>query len=54
MTKGSPISPSLMANKAPATADAAKTKDVAASVSSVVDAPRARYSGPNNIVPPRK
>ena len=32
MTKGSPISPSLMANKAPAMADAAKTKDVAASV----------------------
>src|SRR6185312_16356626 len=51
MTKGSPISPSLMANKAPATADAAKTKDVAASVSSVVDG-LSPVIGPNNIVPP--
>ena len=51
MTKGSPISPSLMANKAPATADAAKTKDVAASVSSVVDG-LSPVVGPNNIVPP--
>ncbi|MGW6174422.1 acetolactate synthase large subunit [Arthrobacter sp. NPDC055138] len=51
MTKGSPISPSLMANKAPAVADAAKTKDVAASVSSVVDG-LSPVVGPNNIVPP--
>jgi acetolactate synthase-1/2/3 large subunit len=51
MTKGSPISPSLMANKAPAAADAAKTKDVAASVSSVVDG-LSPVVGPNNIVPP--
>ncbi|MET1153954.1 acetolactate synthase large subunit [Arthrobacter sp.] len=51
MTKGSPISPSLMANKAPAAADAVKTKDVAASVSSVVDG-LSPVVGPNNIVPP--
>jgi acetolactate synthase I/II/III large subunit len=51
MSKGSPISPSLMANKAPAQADAAKNKDVAASVSSIVDAV-SPVQGPNNIVPP--
>ncbi|MGM0929225.1 MAG: acetolactate synthase large subunit [Actinomycetota bacterium] len=51
MTKGSPISPSLMANKAPAAADAVRTKDVAASVSSVVDG-LSPVVGPNNIVPP--
>ncbi|TJY68867.1 acetolactate synthase large subunit [Arthrobacter sp. CAU 1506] len=51
MTKGSPISPSLMAHKAPAAADAVKTKDVAASVSSVVDG-LSPVIGPNNIVPP--
>ncbi|MCG2622391.1 acetolactate synthase large subunit [Arthrobacter sp. I2-34] len=52
MTKGSPISPSLMANKAPAkSGDAVRTKDVAASVSSIVDAVNP-VQGPNNIVPP--
>ncbi|WP_336714905.1 acetolactate synthase large subunit [Arthrobacter sp. USHLN218] len=51
MSKGSPISPSLMANKAPAQADATKNKDVAASVSSIVDAV-SPVQGPNNIVPP--
>lgn len=52
MTKGSPISPSLMANKAPAkSGDAVRTKDVAASVSSTVDAVNP-VQGPNNIVPP--
>ncbi|MFT4469722.1 acetolactate synthase large subunit [Arthrobacter sulfonylureivorans] len=51
MTKGSPVSPSLMANKAPTAADAVKTKDVAASVSSVVDG-LSPVIGPNNIVPP--
>jgi acetolactate synthase-1/2/3 large subunit len=40
-----------MANKAPAAADAVKTKDVAASVSSVVDG-LSPVVGPNNIVPP--
>src|SRR3954466_3760781 len=52
MTKGSPISPSLMASKAPARpGDAVRTKDVAASVSSTVDAVNP-VQGPNNIVPP--
>ncbi|NKX54650.1 acetolactate synthase large subunit [Arthrobacter mobilis] len=52
MSKGSPISPSLMANKAPAKAgDTVRTKDVAASVSSTVDAVNP-VQGPNNIVPP--
>ncbi|MFD1211247.1 acetolactate synthase large subunit [Arthrobacter sp. GCM10027362] len=52
MTKGSPISPSLMANKAPAKAgDTVRTKDVAASVSSTVDAVNP-VQGPNTIVPP--
>jgi acetolactate synthase-1/2/3 large subunit len=52
MTKGSPISPSLMASKAPArSGDAVRTKDVAASVSSTVDAVNP-VQGPNNIVPP--
>src|SRR3954462_14583419 len=52
MTKGSPISPSLMASKAPArSGDAARTKDVAASVSSTVDAVNP-VQGPNHIVPP--
>jgi acetolactate synthase-1/2/3 large subunit len=51
MSKGSPISPSLMAQKAPAAAgDAVKNKD-AASVSSIVDAVNP-VQGPNNIVPP--
>lgn len=53
MSKGSPISPSLMANKASvaAKAAAAKTRDVASSISTsdVVDN---RVQGPNNVVPP--
>ena len=53
MSKGSPISPSLMASKANAAARAAaaKTKDVASSMSSAY-AVDDRIQGPNNIVPP--
>jgi acetolactate synthase I/II/III large subunit len=53
MSKGSPVSPSLMATKAPArtAAGEAKPKDVASSVSSTVDA-AGPVQGPNNIVAP--
>ena len=54
MSKGSPISPSLMANKASvaAKAAAAKTRDVASAVSAPSEAVDNRVQGPNNVVPP--
>ncbi|MCC9196165.1 acetolactate synthase large subunit [Arthrobacter sp. zg-Y820] len=54
MSKGSPISPSLMANKASAAAKAAagKTRDVASSMSVPSEAVDNRVQGPNNVVPP--
>ena len=54
MSKGSPISPSLMANKASvaAKAAAAKTRDVASSLSAPSEAVDNRVQGPNNVVPP--
>ncbi|MCC9203449.1 acetolactate synthase large subunit [Arthrobacter sp. zg-Y769] len=54
MSKGSPISPSLMASKANAAARAAaaRTKDVASSVSAHPETADERIQGPNNTVPP--
>ena len=54
MSKGTPISPSLMANKASvaAKAAAAKTREVASSVSAQAEAVDLRVQGPNNVVPP--
>lgn len=54
MSKGSPISPSLMANKVSVAAKAAtaKTRDVASSVSTPHEAADNRVQGPNNVVPP--
>ncbi|MCC3267771.1 acetolactate synthase large subunit [Arthrobacter gengyunqii] len=54
MSKGSPISPSLMAHKASVAAKtaAAKTRDVASSVTVPSEAVDTRVQGPNNVVPP--
>ena len=53
MSKGSPVSPSLMASKAHAArAAAVKIKDVAGSVSALAESVDDRIQGPNNVVPP--
>ena len=52
MSKGSPISPSLMAHKTgPARSVQTKSKDAAFSVNPA-EAMDTRVQGPNNIVPP--
>ncbi|WP_146361579.1 acetolactate synthase large subunit [Arthrobacter yangruifuii] len=54
MSKGSPVSPSLMASRAHAAARmaAAKTKDVPGSGPASAEAADERIQGPNNVVPP--
>ncbi|CEA08497.1 Acetolactate synthase large subunit IlvB1 [Arthrobacter saudimassiliensis] len=53
MTKGSPISPSLMAHRAgPPRAVQAKARETAGSAPVLADAVDDRIQGPNNIVPP--
>ncbi|KAD3436291.1 acetolactate synthase large subunit [Arthrobacter yangruifuii] len=54
MSKGSPVSPSLMASRAHAASRmaAAKTKDVPGSGPASAEAADERIQGPNNVVPP--